>query len=84
MMGTRECRWQDTDYVLSSFGPTALEGRHTIRTEARSVFCYGAVREFGIEGTQVAKRLQMSQPGVAYAVRRGERIVKAKAIQMIE
>jgi len=25
----------------------------------------------GIEGTQIAKKLQMSQPGVAYAVRRG-------------
>ena len=189
MMGTRDCRWQDTDYVLSSFGPTALEGRqnyysyvkegidqgrrpelvggglirslggwaavkklrlrghdrikgderilgdgefvmailseadermdrryelkrrgytldtlaqrvaelygidreelyskgrHKIRAEARSVFCYWAVRELGVEGTQVAKRLQMSQPGVAYAVRRGERIVKAKAIQMRE
>ena len=60
------------------------KGRHTIRAEARSVFCYWAVRELGVEGTQVAKRLQMSQPGVAYAVRRGERIVKAKAIQMIE
>jgi putative transposase len=189
MMGARKCRWQDTDYVLSSFGSTATEGRqnyysyvkegidqgrrpelvggglirslggwaevkklrlrghdrikgderilgdgafvmailseadermdrryelkssgytlenlaqrvaeiyqvdtedlyakgrHKIRSEARSVFCYWAVRELGVEGTQVAKRLQMSQPGVAYAVRRGERIVKAKAIQMIE
>jgi putative transposase len=189
MMGTREWRWQDTDYVLSSFGPTAIEGRlnyysyvkegvdqgrrpelvggglirslggwaavkklrsrghnrikgderilgdsdfvmallseadegmdrryelkrqgytldtlaqrvaaiygidreelyskgrQKIRAEARSVFCHWAVRELGVEGTQVAKQLQMSQPGVAYAVRRGERIVKAKAMQMIE
>jgi len=189
MVGTRDCRWQDTDYVLSSFGPTALEGRQnyyssvkegidqgrrpelvggglirslggwaavkklrlsghdrikgderilgdgefvmallsetdermdrryelkrrgytldtlaqrvaelygidrdelysksrqTIRAEARSVFCYWAVRELGIEGTQVAKQLQMSQPGVAYAVSRGERIVRGKAMQMIE
>ena len=60
------------------------KGRQKIRAEARSVLCYWAVRELGIEGTQVAKRLQMSQPGVAYAVRRGERIVKAKAMQMIE
>jgi len=43
-----------------------------------------AVRELGVEGTQVAKKSQMSQPGVAYAVRRGKRIVKAKGIQMIE
>ena len=60
------------------------KGRQRIRAEARSVFCYWAVRELGVEGTQVAKRLQMSQPGVAYAVRRGEMIVKSKTIQMIE
>jgi hypothetical protein len=48
------------------------------------VFCYGAVRELGVEGTLGAKRLPMSQPGVAYAVRRGEMIVRAKAMQMIE
>jgi hypothetical protein len=47
------------------------KGRHKIRAEARSVFCCWAVRELGVEGTQVAKGLQMSQPGVAYAVRRG-------------
>ena len=60
------------------------KSRQKIRAEARSVFCYWAVRELGVEGTQIAKKLQMSQPGVAYAVRRGERIVKAKVIQMIE
>jgi putative transposase len=60
------------------------KGRQTIQAEARSVFCYWAVRELGVAGAQVAKRLQMSQPGVAYAVRRGERIVKEKAIKMIE
>ncbi len=60
------------------------KSRQKIRAEARSVFCYWAVRELGVEGTQIAKKLQMSQPGVAYAVRKGERIVKAEAIQMIE
>jgi len=60
------------------------KSRQKIRAEARSVFCYWAVRELGVEGTQIAKKLQMSQPGVAYAVRRGERVVKAKAIQMID
>jgi hypothetical protein len=83
MMGTRDFRWQDTGSVLSSLGPTALEGRHTIRSEARSVSCYGAVRELGVEGAQGAKRLPMSQPGVASAVRRGEMMVRAKAMQMI-
>jgi len=36
----------------------------------------------GLEGTQIVKRLQMSQPDVAYAVSRGEKIEKEKGIQM--
>jgi hypothetical protein len=35
----------------------------------------------GVEGTRGAKRLPMSQPGVASAVRRGERMARAKAMQ---
>jgi REP element-mobilizing transposase RayT len=58
------------------------KSRQKIRAEARSVFCYWAVRELGIEGTQVAKRLGMSQPGVVYAINRGERIAKAKALDL--
>ena len=60
------------------------KSRQRIRAEVRSVFCYWAVRELGIEGTEVAKRLSMSQPGVVYAVNRGERIVRAKALRMIK
>ncbi len=59
------------------------KSRQKIRAEARSLFCYWAVRELGVEGAQMARRLKMSQPGVAYAVRRGEGIVKEKSIQMI-
>jgi len=35
-----------------------------------------------VEGAEVAKRLMMSQAGVACAVKRGESIVKEKSIQM--
>ena len=58
------------------------KSRQKIRAEARSVFCYWAVRELGIEGTQVAKRLGMSQPGVVYAIKRGEGIARAKALSL--
>ena len=58
------------------------KGRQKVRSDARSVLCYWAVRELGVEGTQMAKRLQMSQPGVAYAVRKGERIVRDKNLYM--
>jgi putative transposase len=59
------------------------KSRQKVRAEARSVFCYWAVRELGLEGTRMAKRLHMSQPGVAYAVRKGEKIVKDNDFQMI-
>ena len=57
--------------------------RQKIRSEARSVFCYWAVRELGVEGARMAKRLMMSQAGIAYAVKRGENIVNDQDIQMI-
>jgi len=59
------------------------KSRQKVRAEARSVFCYWGVRELGLEGTRMAKRLNMSQPGVAYAVRKGEKIVKDNDFQMI-
>jgi putative transposase len=58
--------------------------RQKVRAEARSVFCFWAVRELGLEGTRMAKRLNMSQPGVAYAIKKGEKIVKENDFQMVE
>jgi REP element-mobilizing transposase RayT len=60
------------------------KSRERIRAEARGVFCYWAVRELGVAGAQLARRFTMTQAGVGYAVRRGEKIVKEKAILMIE
>ena len=39
------------------------KGRQKARADARGVFCYWAVRELGVKGIQMAKRLHMSQPG---------------------
>ncbi|NVL93638.1 MAG: transposase, partial [Desulfobacterales bacterium] len=47
-----------------------------LQVEARSVFCYWAARELGLSATEMAKRLGMTQPGVGYAVSRGEDIVE--------
>jgi len=58
------------------------KSRQKVRAKARSVFCYWAVRELGMQGTQMAKRLKMSQPGIAYAVAKGERIVKDNNFQL--
>lgn len=59
-------------------------GRQKIRTEARSLLCYWAVRELGISGTSLAKRLGMSQSGVVYAVNKGEKMAKERKYQLTE
>ena len=57
--------------------------RQKTLAEARSLFCYWAVRELGMNGTDLAKRLRMTQPGVVYALRRGERLAKEKNYQLV-
>jgi len=53
-----------------------IERRQKIRAEARALFCYWAVRELGYGQAELGRRLGMTQPGVGYAVQRGEHIVK--------
>jgi chromosomal replication initiation ATPase DnaA len=52
------------------------KGRRKVQVEARDLLCYWTVRELGISCTDLAKQLEMSQPGVGYAVNRGENIAK--------
>ncbi len=61
-----------------------MKGRQKVRVEARSVLLYWAVRKLGISGTDLAKRLEMSQSGVVYAVNNGEKIVREKRYEMFE
>ena len=60
------------------------KSREKIRAEARGLFCYWAVRELGYALTDLAKRLNMSGPGVGYAVNRGERIAKRHNYQLVD
>ena len=39
-------------------------------------FCYWAVKELGIQLSELARNLSMSPDGVGYAVRRGEEIAR--------
>ena len=54
------------------------KSREKVKAEARGLFCFWAVRELGYGLTDLAKKLGMSQPGVGYAVIRGEGISKTK------
>jgi len=58
--------------------------RQKIRADARGLFCYWAVRELGYALTDLAKRLNMTPPGVGYAVNRGEQIARKESHQLLE
>ena len=61
-----------------------LKGRQKTRAEARSLLFYWAIRELGMSGTSLAKRFAMSQPGVVYAVNKGENIAREKNYRLLE
>lgn len=51
---------------------------------ARSVVSYWAVRELGVNGTEVARRLGVTQPAVSQAVKRGARIIEERNLKLKE
>jgi putative transposase len=57
-------------------------GRTRDRVEARSLFCYWAVRELGLSNTSIARKLGMSQPAVGYAVGRGEELARERGLSL--
>ena len=61
-----------------------LKSREKIRVEARSLFCYWAVRELGYGLSELGRRLSISQPGVGHAVSRAERIANDNKYQPVD
>jgi hypothetical protein len=51
--------------------------RQKVKSDARALFCFWAHRELGLAQRELARRLGMSQPGVGYAVIKGEAISKS-------
>jgi len=58
-------------------------GRQQRKVKARSLLCFWAVRELGMSLTDLARELEMSIPGVGYAVEKGETIVQDNKYQLI-
>ena len=52
-------------------GEFLSKGRQQRRVKARSLLCFWAVREIGMSLRELAGRLEMSAPGVGFAVERG-------------
>ena len=59
------------------------KGRHQGKVEASSLLAYWAVGELGMSPTDLARQLQMSVPGVGFAVQRGETIVRNNKYELI-
>lgn len=58
------------------------KSRDQRRADARGLLCFWAVREFRYSQTELARRFHLTQPGIAYAVKRGERIAKARSLTL--
>jgi len=60
------------------------EGRHRPISQARSLFCFWAVRELGLPQKELSERFSLTEPAVAYAVRRGQRIAEENGYKLWE
>jgi len=55
-------------------------GKQPVRVKARSLVAYWAVRELGMNGTRVGRKIGLSQSAVSRAVQRGEQLSEELAI----
>jgi putative transposase len=62
------------------YGP----GRERRTTQARSIFCFWAVRELGLSQKALADRFSVSEPAITYAVRRGQSIAHENGYRLRE
>lgn len=60
------------------------KGRQKRKVAARSLLCFWAVRELGVSLTDLARTLEMSIPGVGFAVERGQAIAHDNKYQLRE
>jgi putative transposase len=52
--------------------------------DARSTFCYFAVRELGVSMKELAVRFSITEPAIGYSVRRGQKIAQEKGWVLLE
>lgn len=59
-------------------------GRHHKIVQARSLFCYWAVRELGVSMASLSRRLNISVTAISKSVARGERLAMTKKYLLVE
>jgi len=59
------------------------KGRQQQKVKVKSLLCFWAVIELGMSLIDLARELELSIPGVGYAVEKGETIVQDNKYQLI-
>jgi putative transposase len=74
--------------VAEIYGMEAREimsrGKQPRQVKARSLLCFWAVSELGMSIRQLARRLEMSPPGVGFSVERGQAIARGNEYHLID
>ena len=59
-------------------------GKQQRKVQTRSLFCFWAVRELGMSLRELARRLEISSPGVGFSVEKGEAIAGENRYHLID
>jgi hypothetical protein len=73
----------DTHTDCIDRGKVTRAGRYPETVEARSVLCYWAARELGVSTLELSKRLGISQSTASQSVKRGEKVVVDKKLNLM-
>ena len=60
------------------------EVRYDTSPMTRSLVCYWAFNELGMNQTELAQKFGISQPAVSFAVRKGEKTVRTDGYELLE
>ena len=58
------------------------KSRKKVQADARGLFCFWAATELGYSQIELAKKFGMTQPGVGYAITRGESISMSNHLKL--
>ena len=70
------------DYFDLSVKPLYAPGRYPTIVQARSVLCFLAARQLGVTGTELARKMDLTQPAISLSVKRGSTIVAEKKLRL--
>lgn len=57
-------------------------GKYALNVQARSLLCYWGTRELGMATVELARRLNLAQPTVSQAVKRGQKIAEELGLSL--